>query len=295
MLQDNIDLLSKRLADVTLDTAQQTVSHFTASHHDMLKILSDRLDSIAALHNDFRTGSDEQRIVDARQKIRDSLYFPQIHDRKSHIVRPYNKTYQWILDPTHRPTQSWSHFTSWLGSSGGEGHIYWVSGKIGAGKTTLLRFLDQNVDPAVHMHPWAEKAPLVKASCFFWRAGSTLQKSMGGLLQTLLLQLFEQTPEFISKAVQLKTWQTACFANSNSIHWTDAELRECLWEYILCATKSKKIFLLVDGLDEFGGTDDELEDLVKFMVHAATHENVKICLSSRPWNIFLDAFEGYPN
>ena len=50
----------------------------------------------------------------------------------------------------------------------------------------------------------------------------------------------------------------------------------------------------MDGLDEFEGTDEAREDLIDLLVATAAQQNVKICLSSRPWNIFRDAFGSCP-
>ena len=69
---------------------------------------------------------------------------------------------------------------------------------------------------------------------------------------------------------------------------------DCLREYFRCAAESKNVFLLVDGLDEFEGTDEEHGDLLDLLVTFAAHKKVKICLSSRPWNIFHDKFGNYP-
>ena len=293
-IQDDIKSLAEQLNNVRLDSVQQTVAQFTESHRNLLAHLSNRLDSIFALHTDFRALSDESQIAAARQRILDSLHFPQIRERRYHISKAHNKTYQWILQPGKRGAQRWDDFVSWLRASSGENRIYWVNGKIGAGKTTLIRFLDDNLSPIDHMLPWAKEATVVRASCFFWNAGNKLQKSTTGLLRTLLTQLFEQTPDLIPRVVQMRKWQTARLAGNHVIDWTDAELQDCLREYILYAALSRKVFLLVDGLDEFEGTDEAREDLIDLLVALAAYENVKICLSSRPWNIFQDAFGSCP-
>jgi hypothetical protein len=293
-LQDDIKSLAEQLNNVCLDSVQQTVAQFTASHRDLLEHLSNRLDSIFALHTDFRALSDESQMAAARQSILDSLHFPQIRERRDHILKAHNETYQWILEPKQGGTQRWDDFISWLRASSSESRIYWVHGKIGAGKTTLLRFLDDNLSLFKHMLPWAKEAAVVRASCFFWNAGNKLQKSTTGLLRTLLTQLFEQTPDLIPRVVQLRKWQTARLAGNHVIDWTDSELQDCLREYILYAAKSRKVFFLVDGLDEFEGTDEAREDLIDLLVALAAYENVKICLSSRPWNIFRDAFGSCP-
>ena len=114
------------------------------------------------------------------------------------------------------------------------------------------------------------------------------------MFRSLLTQLFEQTPDLISQVVGLKRWQTARLVGNHVIEWTNSELQECLQEYILCATRSRKVFLLIDGLDELDGTDEAREDLIDLLVALAINEDVKICLSSRPWNLFQDAFGSCP-
>jgi hypothetical protein len=44
----------------------------------------------------------------------------------------------------------------------------------------------------------------------------------------------------------------------------------------------------VDGLDEYEGDD---EDIITLLQDLASSPSVKICVSSRPWNAFLDAFD----
>ena len=293
-LQDDIKSLVVQLDNISLDSVQQTVAQFAASHRDLLEHLSNRLDAVFTMHMDFKVLSDMNQIAAARQSVLDSLHFPQIRERKDHILKAHNETYQWILEPKQGGIQRWDDFISWIRASSTESRIYWVHGKIGSGKTTLLRFLDDNLSLLKHTSPWTKDATVVQASCFIWNAGNKLQKSATGFFRTLLAQLFEQTPELIPQVVGLKRWQTAHLVGNHAIDWTDSELQECLREYILCATRSRKVFLLVDGLDELEGTDEAHEDLIDLLVALAINENVKICLSSRPWNIFQDAFGSCP-
>ena len=121
LLQYDIKSLTEQLNNVSLDSAQQVVSRFTASHRDLLEILTKRLDSILDLHTDFRTLCDETQTVGARQRILDSLYFPQISERRDHIYEAHNETYRWILEPKEGGTQKWDNFISWLEATPGEG------------------------------------------------------------------------------------------------------------------------------------------------------------------------------
>ena len=53
-----------------------------------------------------------------------------------------------------------------------------------------------------------------------------------------------------------------------------------------------KLCLLIDGLDEFDGDHEELARLFKLVAQSS---KLKICLSSRPWQVFQDSFGSFPN
>jgi hypothetical protein len=50
---------------------------------------------------------------------------------------------------------------------------------------------------------------------------------------------------------------------------------------------SARFCFFIDGLDEFGG--DHLE-ICETLLHLSKSPHIKMCLSSRPWNVFLDSF-----
>src|SRR5271156_3335491 len=293
-IQNEIRLLAEQLENTNLDSVQQTVAEFLTSNRDLLEKLSDQLDSIFTQHNDLRALADERQVADAQQKVLDSLQFSQIQERRDRVHRAHKETYQWILQPMLNQRQRWDSLTAWLASSEDLRRIYWIYGKPGCGKSTLMRFLHENINVHCHMLPWAEHSTVVQAQCFFWNPGHTLQKSLTGLLRSLLIQLFEQAPNLIPRVVHLRKWKAARTSGNHTIDWTDSELQDTLHEYILCAGRSTKVFLLVDGLDEFEGTDEKREELINLFQDLASLENVKICLSSRPWNIFQDAFGKFP-
>lgn len=54
----------------------------------------------------------------------------------------------------------------------------------------------------------------------------------------------------------------------------------------------RKFFFMIDGLDEFDGSPKEIVELVLGM---AKHPHVKMCIASRPWLVFADAFEDRPS
>jgi hypothetical protein len=48
--------------------------------------------------------------------------------------------------------------------------------------------------------------------------------------------------------------------------------------------------LFVDGLDEFAGSEEHRTEINRLLKHLSRYEHIKVCVSSRPWLIFEDAF-----
>ena len=60
-------------------------------------------------------------------------------------------------------------------------------------------------------------------------------------------------------------------------------------------TISAKICIFIDGLDEFEGDYGARVAVIDMIITISQSPNVKICVSSRPWLIFEDAFKGMPS
>lgn len=58
--------------------------------------------------------------------------------------------------------------------------------------------------------------------------------------------------------------------------------------FSLCLGDRFNLFLFIDGLDEFEGDHGALIELINAL---HLRNGTKICVSSRPWNIFTDTFE----
>jgi hypothetical protein len=233
----------------------------------------------------------DNQLLDAHQRVFDSLQFSQILERRHQIHEAYGDTYRWILESTSDRSHEWDDFRAWLSSPTESKRIYWIHGKPGSGKSTLMRFIDENISPH-HFQPWARGKTILSAQYFFWNPGSKLQKTLAGLLRTLLLQLLEQQPLLIQRVIGQRKWAAALRPGKNSIEWTETELKHSLYQIIHVVRDAANIFLLIDGLDELNGSDDIREELIGFVSKISKSPNVKICVSSRPWNIFQDAFEG---
>ncbi|KAF6827893.1 hypothetical protein CPLU01_08819 [Colletotrichum plurivorum] len=78
---------------------------------------------------------------------------------------------------------------------------------------------------------------------------------------------------------------------SDSSPWGLGELEQAIKTLARSAAGNFKLLVFVDGLDEFGGEHDVLIRLCQTIF---SFDNVKACLSSRPWVIFEEAFRQEP-
>ena len=115
-----------------------------------------------------------------------------------------------------------------------------------------------------------------------------------GFLWTLLLMIFEQMPEVLPKVVPPRKWQIAGLEGKHNMEWTEPELLTCLKHCASLGGKDRRFSILVDGLDEIEGPDESRTDLLDLILDLASTGNIKICLSSRPWTIFNEAFGNCP-
>jgi len=206
-----------------------------------------------------------------------SLLFDDMRLRQESVKATHSDTFQWIFQDNTEENPA-THFPTWLKEGNG---VFWVSGKAGSGKSTLMKLLSQSPQTHDMLKTWAGNKELAIARYYFWTAGSRLQKSREGLIQTLLFELLRSCPEaipFVRKAVpDLPT---------NSEQWAMSKLMSAVTS-LIAHPLSKKFCIFIDGLDEFEGDSDDLIELIDQLVSS---DKVKICCSSRPWSSFEDAF-----
>lgn len=213
------------------------------------------------------------------ERVISSLKFDKISERKSNIPAAHKKTFQWALSGTT------TTLPEWLRSGDG---VYWIEGKAGSGKSTLMKFLQQTPETTTLLQEWAGRSSLLFVSHYFWAPGTDLQRSFAGLLQTLLFQVFLHDPELMSSVCPSR------INTSDYIHldpWTLQELKECFNRLASMQRLPSKLCVFIDGLDEFQGTP---ADLIDFVQSISKSSNIKLCVSSRPWVEFSQAFEALP-
>ncbi len=214
----------------------------------------------------------QQRKERCREQFLASLWFTEINSREERIADAHRETFEWIFDESSQDVRPWDSFIQWLES---DQNVYWINGKAGSGKSTLMSFLCHHPRTKISLRVWSRKRSLLMPRFFFWSGGTLLQKSIEGLLRSLIWQILNELPDLDVGFDQ------------PIAAWTERRLRTTLRKLVQLALKSHTICFFIDGMDEFAADHDEL---VAFIRQAMQGTDVKVCLSSRPYRAFKEAF-----
>lgn len=218
----------------------------------------------------------------SHQRLLDSLYFPEILSRQEGIAQAHKQTFEWIFDKAGNQDRPWYHFVDWLEKGHG---TYWISGKAGAGKSTLMSFICQDSRTEVALSVWSGINEVFIPNFFFWSPGTQLQKSLVGLLRSLIYQLVERFPDLTS--VITSSMGPTQHRLQQLPTWTEHRLCTTLEHLLSNGLEKHRLCIFIDGLDEFDGDYNILLDLVRNLRQST---KVKFCLSSRPYRAFEDEF-----
>jgi len=227
------------------------------------------------------------------EKILQSLEFDGMVSRRDGIVDAFPETFEWLFDPLTDSgvnDSASSSFIHWLESEMNE--AFWITGKPASGKSTLMKFISNHRSLNVHLSRWAADHRLLVGAFYFWGPGTPIQKSLAGLLRSILHQLLSQRPELCEfVATRRQVLFSVAGSSTQSPPWGFAELRECLTRLAAKIQGETRLALFVDGLDEFDGNYSEVVSLLRHLQH---NYGVKVCVSSRPWVVFSDFFKQNP-
>ncbi|KAF2482938.1 hypothetical protein BDY17DRAFT_251114, partial [Neohortaea acidophila] len=213
------------------------------------------------------------------QSIVDSLAFPEMQSRYQAITDHHSRTFEWMFSDTDSQYHKWLHAQS---------SIFWVCGEAGSGKSTLMRYLRGEFESRALLETWAGDRQLMLAAHYFWIPGSPLQKSLEGMLRTLLHQLLKDQSDLLPTACPARWAQTQGSAHMINEPWIYAELVDAVAN--LGTRGDLAICFFIDGLDEC--EERSHPKLNQLLRRLSNLPHVKICMSSRPWTAFKREFEG---
>ncbi|KAK8151778.1 hypothetical protein IWX90DRAFT_91185 [Phyllosticta citrichinensis] len=161
-----------------------------------------------------------------------------------------------------------------------------------------MNFIHKHESLEKNLADWVDGGKLVKAIVFIRRsANSHLLRRGTGILRSLLSQMLSEEPQLV------KVVKSVC--KQNYPHSNFSKMSSWSWDQLLCAFQGclqlkpphTKLFLLIDGLDEFEALKDvddpyiqrspqekdyELEQFLYQLLQVDGRPDVKICLASRP-------------
>ncbi|KAM7189474.1 hypothetical protein V8F33_010057 [Rhypophila sp. PSN 637] len=293
------------LAD--LMNLKETLSSMAVGQADIMDQLSSVTDQLSAQTTTF---SDMARSLslarEAQALIKHGLIIralepPTTYSRESEVADRYGRTFEWITSPETDATRLGTHtsFVDWL--KGGSG-VFHFAGKPGAGKSTLMKFLANDARVKGFLEEWANARDkkIVVSKFFFWRHGSTEQKSVSGLLRGLLHELCYASPRLTELLFPDMLAEDAIGLRRGSgppeLRITGAQVRAAFDRVRVDPDIGKEFGLcfFIDGLDEFDGREMAHWRLATMVREwSSTAENgvdVKLCVSSREDHAIVAAF-----
>ncbi|RBA11128.1 hypothetical protein FPRO05_04301 [Fusarium proliferatum] len=231
-------------------------------------------------------------------QILEAIAFQGIQTRRHEIgnVELAQATFEWMIKdemvpPSHQHLKQ--SFRSWLEK--GEG-IFHITGKPGSGKSTMMNFLANHPETRSQLGKWARNGnSIVMASMFLWNLGSAEQKNTDGMYRTLLHTILSEHRELIPQVIE-DLWDTSSEEPSMSqqhLEISPEKIEGALQKLITDSTRSYQYCFFIDGLDEFHEENFPDRRLAIQLEKWASHQGIKICVSSReypPWTTYFDKF-----
>lgn len=209
-----------------------------------------------------------------------SLDYEMRTTRRETIPTAHEKTFRWIF--TRQSTnQKLVGFMEWLDHGDSP---FWLTGRPGSGKSTLMRFISghSNTLRALERVAAPRKAFIVEH--YFWSAGTVIQRSQEGLYRSILLQILSRVPEMVHLLPGVEEKSPEELERGR---WNLDRLHAAL-NALATNDKISTIFgVFIDGIDEYDG---DHADICQALLRLSKSRMIKLCISSRPWNVFQDHF-----
>ena len=236
-----------------------------------------------------------------RERLLQSLKFPEMNERQNGITPPHDDTFNRIFrhyideespsdkvdvwDHTPSIDEAWESFRTWLQSPDS---LFWIQGKPGSGKSTLVKHIISHKTTKELLSQSHSRVKIL--SHFFWQIGSRWQKNIAGLYSTLAHQLLQDNEALMDEMISEYPFIT----NKVYFHdWYSLDLERLVLAAIKVEVDRTWLCVFIDGLDEY--TSDHEEDLVDRILRLSQHGKVKLCVSSRPEPRLKEQLDRAPN
>ncbi|KAF5242185.1 hypothetical protein FANTH_8817 [Fusarium anthophilum] len=260
-----ISALIKARQSISLQRIGQEITRALTSSHsadakniraELVRLLWDKrwtLDSSMAIF-DTDPVHGKPELTDVGKDISHGLYFDSMYDREDAVANNFEATYEWIFQ--HEPKKSdgkvlWYSFPAWLAEESKT--PYWITGKPGSGKSTIMKLIARPDKLKSFLQPWTKSLPILITNYYGWNSGLNMQKAWGGLKKTVLHQVLNQRPS-AAPIIAPRRWA---------------------------------LFQALRGMADFPDWEEwEIDESFQ----ALMNECIKICVTTRLWTEFEDAF-----
>jgi hypothetical protein len=264
----------RELKGLILSEAQITRSLITAEHQETRAYTRTTQEDL-----EFQRGLEKMR-----EQLLKSLKDEDMNARKNQIGKADGVTFSSVFDSeTDIP---WQGFTDWLCS---DAPLYWISGKAGSGKSTLVKFLFEDERTKTQLENWRTDCAIY--AHFIWSIGTLSQRSIHGLLRSLLYQILYANRSILGSLL-LEKANILNFTTPDD--WSRQDLETVLLRSL--SLHERGVCIFVDGLDEIDQKENpfDLLKLMKRISHYPKTKGVKLCVSSRPEPSFIQGLQRFP-
>ncbi|KAM6530007.1 hypothetical protein FALCPG4_008130 [Fusarium falciforme] len=295
-VRPKIDRLFDLMSDRNVKTGYSDIQ-------DVVKSLNEGLSACTRVHEDERI----QQLVRVQQQelwrirkfiVLNILEYDKMRHRRNEVqeqlakiqeeLTPYGGIFPWAFgvdeDEVGDEEQMLKYrtrddFADWLASQGG---TFYIRGKPGSGKTILMEYLFSH---PTTMRELEKRSKSKKAIClvhFFSTLVGGDQQTLTGLRRTLLHDLLDQHPAFISdlalSEAELDDKSIAHWGGGNAKNALSSALDSILEKAVKSGTC---VCLFIDGLDENQNPNKPGQDDLIIQLKAWQDLGVKLCVASR--------------
>lgn len=307
-----------RLAE-ELTSVNKLLTQAQAPQSDLSRFLMHQAKSLQQIRYALTELHNLSQRVPLENRILEHIWFEGMDAREEAIRDAEEGTFEWLLQgrsASGDDNEYWDRdqlqreqlnlrpavselFMGWLTREDG---VFHLSGKPGSGKSTAMKLIYGHGITKRSLTSWASGRILVSAHFYFWNSGSSMQMSLEGLYRSILFEVLKACPELISELfpeqwARMKAEATGGASDDGqgiafaATLFRPAKITQAFHALLDDRRLNKYRFcFFIDGLDEFQGDSVDHWELAESILKWCQGDNVKCCVSSRPYTEFIATF-----